>query len=80
VAAATAELTARTASPRHVRQDHGRPPTLASIPEARYRRTGYVQARLQVDSSSNTDAVSLYTELGFADSGRGYAILHAPLR
>jgi ribosomal protein S18 acetylase RimI-like enzyme len=44
-----------------------------------FRQTGYAQARLQVDSS-NTDAVSLYATLGFTDSGRGYAMLQAPIR
>ena len=44
-----------------------------------YGQAGFAQARLEVNSS-NTGAVRLYTELGFTDSGRGYAMLHAPIR
>jgi mycothiol synthase len=44
-----------------------------------YQQAGLTQARLQV-SDDNTGAVSLYTQLGFADSGRGYAMLQAPIR
>lgn len=44
-----------------------------------YRRSGFAQARLEVDSG-NTDAVRLYANLGFEDSGRSYAMLHAPIR
>jgi mycothiol synthase len=46
---------------------------------ASYQRSGLARARLEVNSG-NTAAVSLYTALGFTDSGRGYAMLHAPIR
>jgi mycothiol synthase len=45
---------------------------------AAYRHAGLDRARLQV-RSTNTDAIRVYTRLGFTDSGRGYAILQAPL-
>ena len=44
-----------------------------------YGQAGYSLARLQVNSD-NTDAVNLYAGLGFTDSGRGYAMLQAPVR
>jgi ribosomal protein S18 acetylase RimI-like enzyme len=44
-----------------------------------YRDSGFGRARLQVNSS-NTDAVSLYTKLGFSDGERSYAMLQAPIR
>jgi ribosomal protein S18 acetylase RimI-like enzyme len=46
---------------------------------AAYQQKGYAQARLQVNSG-NTDAVSLYARLGFTDSGRSYALVHAQIR
>jgi mycothiol synthase len=45
---------------------------------AAYRRAGFGRARLQV-RSTNPDAVRLYAALGFADSGRGYALLYGSL-
>ena len=58
---------------------HGLATTVISRALTAYRHTGYAQARLAVNST-NTDALSLYTQLGFTDSGRGYSMLHAPIR
>jgi len=44
-----------------------------------YRTAGYSTARLEV-LDSNADAVRLYGTLGFTDSGRGFAMLQAPVR
>jgi mycothiol synthase len=44
-----------------------------------YRLAGLTQARLQV-TDDNTGAVSLYTQLGFTDGDRSYAMLQAPIR
>jgi mycothiol synthase len=57
---------------------HGVATTLISRAFTAYRQAGYAQARLHVDSG-NAAAVRLYTGLGFTDSGRGYAMLHAPI-
>lgn len=44
----------------------------------RFQEAGYDRARLQT-RSTNQDAGRLYSRLGFTDSGRGFALLHAPL-
>jgi mycothiol synthase len=44
-----------------------------------YRAAGYRTARLEV-LDSNAGAVRLYGTLGFTDSGRGFAMLQAPVR
>jgi mycothiol synthase len=43
-----------------------------------YQQAGFTTATLQVEDT-NTAAIGLYGRLGFADSGRGYAILQAPV-
>jgi ribosomal protein S18 acetylase RimI-like enzyme len=45
---------------------------------AAYSATGLTTARVQV-GSSNTQAVALYTRLGFSVAGPGYALLFAPI-
>jgi mycothiol synthase len=45
---------------------------------AAFRVSGYATARLQV-LSTNTDAVRLYTRLGFTDSGQSFAMLQAQI-
>ncbi len=52
--------------------------TLIGHALAAYQRTGFSTARLEVDST-NTTALSLYTRLGFTPSGRGFAMLQAPI-
>jgi ribosomal protein S18 acetylase RimI-like enzyme len=43
-----------------------------------YQRAGFRHARLQV-RSDNAEAVRVYTALGFADSGRGFALMYGAL-
>ncbi len=45
---------------------------------AAYHKAECSQARLQV-RSNNTEALRLYTQLGFTSSGRDYAILQASM-
>jgi hypothetical protein len=51
---------------------------LALTGDDSYQRAGFRHARLQV-RSDNTGAVRLYTTLGFADSGRGFALMYGSL-
>ena len=53
--------------------------TLIGHAIAAYRQAGFTRARLHVNSG-NAGAVRLHAALGFTDSGRGHAMLQAPLR
>jgi mycothiol synthase len=59
-------------------RQHGLSTTLISHALTAYRQAGYTTARLQV-CSHNTSAVSLYTNLGFTNSDRGYASMMGPI-
>jgi len=57
---------------------HGLATTLISHTLTAYQQAGLTTARPEV-CSHNASAVNLYTELGFAASDRGYAILMGPI-